>query len=236
MQSQEQGDRQVFNQIQSIIATKAWYGLSPTGAFNWTESVGNMTEIFRKELGWDRPDLFTIVRDALESAFTPDCLTRVGDTPFIAKVAELMPVYVWTVGDVGWQNYKAKITGLFTHGVDPARFHSTPDNKLGGLRTILQDIHAGQVFVMDDKTENISHVRSLAPELAAQNMELHDFLVKLGTPPASPAAAYRYLRTHAQSNLNPIAILDFDGVIADTDTALKVRGAQNIYNAFTGNH
>lgn len=231
--------------IQDTIATKAWYGLTPGGGFNWPASVGKMTESLQGALSWDRPDLFETVREALETAFTPDCLMRVGEEPFVTKLVTLAHAHgseliVWTVGDVGWQENKAVRTGIFTRGVARENFRCMMENKRDGLLSILQEIRAQKptdmrihVYVLDDKEDHIHEVRSLAADANALNIELHDFYVKDGVLGATPRDAYVFLQkelSHLDDNV--VIVSDYDGVIANTDRALKERGAQNIYQAY----
>lgn len=238
-------DPHILDIIQNTIASKAWYSLSPTGGYNWPASVGNMTESLQSELKWDQPDLFTTVRQALENAFTPDCLTRIGQELFIDKLSALArshgnELLVWTVGDVGWQTNKAERTGIFAHGVTRENFRSTEDDKRAGLLDILRDIRAQKpdtgtihVYVLDDKEENILVIRSMEKDAAGLNIVLHDFYVKDGVKGATPADAYMLLETELEHLGDNVAIVsDFDGVLANTDKALKEQGARNIYHAF----
>jgi hypothetical protein len=238
-------DPHVLHIIQSTIATKAWYGLTDSGGFNWPASVGKMTEGLRSGLSWDKPDLFETVRQALETAFTPDCLTRVGGEPFVARLAALAHAHgndliVWTVGDVGWQKKKAENTGIFTLGVTRENFRCTSENKRAGLLDILQGIRehkpteaALHTYVLDDKQESVRDIRSLTQEAAVLNVTLHDFHVKLDEHGAGPSDAYAYLTDKLAGSGDSVWIIsDFDGVIANTDEALKERGARNIYNAY----
>lgn len=238
-------DPHILHIIQNTIASKAWYGLTDTGGFNWPASVGKMTEGLRSELSWNRPDLFETVRQALETAFTPDCLTRVWGEPFVARLAALAEAHgndliVWTVGDVGWQQKKAENTGIFTLGVSPENFRCTAENKQAELLTILQGIRAHKpteaaihTYVLDDKEESIRDIRSLTQEAAVLNITLHNFHVKLDVHGAGPSDAYTYLTDKLAGSGDTVCIIsDFDGVIANTDDVLKNRGAQNIYNAY----
>ncbi len=231
--------------IQETIAAKAWYGLTPAGGFNWPASVGNMTESLRSELSWDRPDLFETVREALETACTPDCLMRAGEEPFVAKLTTLARTHgneliVWTVGDVGWQTNKAERTGIFDLGVPRENFRCMTENKREGLLTILQELRAQKprdtalhAYVLDDKEDHIHDIRSLVSSVAALNIELHDFYVKDGVQGATPRDAYAFLKKElSRLDDNVVIISDYDGVLANTDKALKGKGAQNIYHAY----
>ena len=233
----EAPDKQTLNRVKEIIGSKAWYGLDPeTGAFNWSISINQIAEMLGFE---DRePD----VRTAFESGFTPDTLSQVTvpledgrskQISLIEAVAERnIEHFIWTVGDVSWQKTKMKLTGA-ADLIDEEHFVCLPLNKLAELKTILHKLQARKrsqpmhVIVVDDKPANTEAAKKASQEYESSSANgptftIGDYTMKLNDPKADAQAFYKFLVAYQEQHPDEevVVILDFDGVVANTDQAL----------------
>ena len=218
--------------VLGVIRSKAWYGLDPTtGAFNWQMSVNNIGQ----ELGLDPSS----VNSAIARAFTPNCLSRVSITnkPLLASLQDIgVHPHAWTVGDEDWQRTKFVNSGAIKY-VDDAHYHSVELNKIKELRKIVDSLitqNVRTIVVADDKESNIVDVKQLALEYRNRSVLIMDYLMKLSNPLADATAFYVWFKQlmHDRSNEQIGLILDYDGVIADTDGVLFGPAVDNLWGLF----
>lgn len=222
--------------ILSIIRNKAWYGLNPmTGAFNWKISVDN----FAGELGLNPNS----VNSAITQAITPNCLSQVAhvennnnsQVPLLAALQKIgIKPHIWTVGDLEWQKTKFERSGA-SEFVDPDHYHSSTANKLEDLKKIIESlISSGRkhIIVVDDKESNLQEVRQLYGEYCKKGIKMGDYLMKLKDKQADATAFYQWLQQQLlDESGEPIElVLDFDGVVADTDGVLYGSATDNLWS------
>ncbi len=217
-------DPSKLNHIRDIIMRKAWYGLDPdTGAFDWERSLDQLA----KALALDKQ----AVRLAIESAFTPDCLITVevtdektGKTKNVPLIQILVEqgyeVYLWTVGDVDWQRKKIQLTGV-GNLIDENRILCVPSDKIGTLKKLIEEqVKTNpnrQIIVVDDKQSVVDEVA----KLSKQQPNLHQYHLKVNDPQANATAFHRWLKQQsADPDNQSVVVLDFDGVVANTDAVL----------------
>ena len=224
-------------QTRKIIAKKSWYGLDKeTGAFNWELSLERLSEALGLESKKEA------VRNVIEESFSPACLSQVEvidpnteekiKRPLIEiLIEEGYSITVWTEGDETWQRRKMELVGLSDlEKKDKIKVESSPANKLNTLRRILKEDNQHSVrIVVDDKRRIIDSVAAM------QNgyKNLLPFHFKLKDPQADAAAFYHWLKGLRFSPNNVHLILDFDGVIADTDGVLFGPVVEKLTIAFT---
>jgi len=211
--------------VLTIIAESAWCGISPDGAFNWQLSLEKLAENLRLPIDQ--------VKETMEESFTPQCLTQVEiQTPEGLKRKPLIEVlhdegietFVWTVGDEYWQRTKFEKTGA-NNFIPLDHYIFSHQKKEKTLRKLIETIANQEqdcfVIVVDDKKSNVDYVAQLGDEFR-ERIEIGNYHMKLNDPQANPTAFYRWLqdqiKNHPGKKLK--LILDFDGVIADTDSVL----------------
>lgn len=230
----EKSQSHVKDAIRSVIKDKAWYGLHPeTGAFDWDVSVSRIA------LTLALPD--RAVDIAFKDAFTPACLTQVpqehedksqASIPLLTALTQtgIMP-YIWTVGDPLWQHEKYVRSGA-AEIVPEDHFVCTPRNKIQKLEEMVAELGrrgTEHIVVVDDKPDNIECVRKFNEATQLRGVTLYDYLMKLSSPFADPAAFYKWLMHLRASKPHLEVILDFDGVVADTDSVLFGPAVENLY-------
>jgi len=218
-------------ELSAIVLNKSWYGFNQTtGAFDWKRSVTEMACI----LGLN----FIQVGDMMTNAFTHGCLSRVRrktDSGGEEKVSLLEAIeelglkpYVWTVGDLTWQRTKFERSGAKPF-IDDDHYHCSKANKMEDLKKIISNFMADggrkRVIVVDDKRENIDKVYQLARDQKWKEVEVMGYHMKLDNSQADPTAFYQWLlkqRREAEEKGQSIElVLDFDGVVANTDEVLR---------------
>jgi len=181
------------------------------------------------------------------SAFTPSCLSQVRSTDPNGELRQepLLSVlrndgitpHVWTVGDIKWQITKFTRTGADIY-VPVDHFHCSDAHKEQALIGIINSLSqvSSHFIVVDDKPSNVGFVASIQDEFRKRSVILQNFHMKLNDPQADATSFYHWLR----EQLTTIApndfqlILDFDGVIADTDGVLFGPAVENILKLLTG--
>lgn len=226
------------DQIKAIIAQKAWYGLnSQTGEFSWQRSLEKLGEELRMT---NIERLGEIFRDA----FTPKALTKIrrpteGKQGSFEEIPLLQALqmegffpYVWTVGDQNWQRTKFERVDANQY-VPDNHYYFFSGNKEAGLLAILekiQDQNPGEILliVVDDKLDNLRKAREVLKEV---DIEILDFHFKTNDPRANADAFYQWLldQRRKKPNKRIELILDFDGVIADTDSVLFNEVVEGIF-------
>ncbi len=217
------------DQIKAIIAQKAWYEFNPeTGEFSWQRSLEKLGEELRMR---NIERLGEIFRDA----FTPKALTKIRrptegeegsfkEIPLLQALQEegFLP-YVWTVGDQDWQRTKFERVGANQYIPDD-RYCFFSGNKEAGLPSILEKFQNQNperilLIVVDDKSDNLRKAKEV---LEREGIKILDYHFKINDPQADADAFYRWLLEQREKNLDKRIelILDFDGVIADTDSVL----------------
>jgi len=223
--------------VLGIIRNKAWYGLNPvTGAFNWKTSVDNIAS----ELGLN-PNR---VNSAIAQAITPNCLSRVAhienndnnsQIPLLSALQKIgIKPHIWTVGDPEWQKTKFERSGA-SEFVDPDHYHNSTANKLEDLRRIIESLSSygrKRIIVVDDKENNLQEVRQLYGEYGKKGIKIGDYLMKLKDGQADATAFYQWLQQQILDvSGEPIEfVLDFDGVVADTDGVLFGPATDNLWS------
>ena len=169
----------------------------------------------------------------MEESFTPQCLTQVEiETPEGLEKKPLIEVlhndgietFVWTVGDEYWQRTKFEKTGA-NNFILPDHYIFSPQKKEETLRELIEAIIASQekcfIIVVDDKKSNVDFVAQLGDEFR-ERIEIGNYHMKLNDSQANPTAFYRWLQDQIKNypGKKLKLILDFDGVIADTDSVL----------------
>jgi len=221
--------------VRDVIKNKAWYGLDPiTGAFDWPLSVQKIAT----QLSINPID----TGDAIKRSFTPKCLTQVekpGKTILPKKEPLLKALkdkgiepYIWTVGDVDWQKTKIKRSGTTKFVKEDHYFFSQihKEDTLRRMIELLQDNNS-YFIVVDDKRSNVDFIASLAEEYKKRGIEVGNYHMKLEDPNANATAFYKWLleqmKNHVGKKLK--LILDFDGVVANTDEVLLGPVVDNLF-------
>ena len=221
--------------VLSVIKNKAWYGLNPTtGSFHWETSVSNIAS----ELSLNPNS----VNSAITQAFTPNCLSQVTNEnnsntqiPLLEALQKIgIKPYIWTVGDPEWQKTKFERSGA-SKFIAPDHYHNSISNKINGLKEIIETISARgkkRIIVVDDKESNLNEVRQLFDEYGKKGIKIGDYLMKLKDGQADGTAFYQWLQQQLnESPSEPIEIvLDFDGVVADTDGVLFGPAIDNLWS------
>lgn len=221
--------------VLSVIRSKAWYGLNPaTGAFNWQASLNNIASELRL-----KPDSVNL---AITQAFTPNCLSQVAQVensntqiPLLAALQNIgIKPHIWTVGDPEWQKTKFERSGA-SEFVDSEHYHSSTANKLEDLKRIIEILSAQgkkRIIVVDDKESNLQEVRQLFDEYGKKGIKIGDYLMKLKDGQADATAFFQWLQQQLnEDSSQPIElVLDFDGVVADTDGVLFGPAVDNLWN------
>lgn len=219
--------------VLQIIQSKAWYGHNPeTQAFNWQISLDNIAS----SLKLDPQD----VNQAITEAFTPDCLSQVirddhSSIPLLAAVQELgIKPHLWTVGDKGWQEEKLQRSGA-ANFITQGQYHCSLDNKTQALESIIKTLAQegkDHIVVVDDKDTSLQAVKKLAGEYSAKKVTIFDYLMKLSDPQADATVFVDWLQTLMRkiSSKKIGLVLDFDGVVANTDKVLFGPAVDNLYN------
>ena len=233
-------DTQQLSQIQEILGGKNWYTTAADEGFDWKLSTQKVAEMMQDSFGWG-----TVgdIRDAIESSFSPESLTVIKTDPpkkFIAALDELedIEVFVWTLGDCDWQRIKFEKSGV-NEIIDDNHYSCNKNSKQQELLAILKNIGASSasgkpkyVYVVDDKFENLAQAKKLQKDVENLNITLYDYHLKLKDPSADPTACFNYLKLrideHRQKNEQVIIILDFDGVVIDTDRTILELASRNI--------
>ena len=214
-----------FGSVSKVVMDKAWYHLDPnTGAFNFDVSVSKMAEALQLPM--------QSTKEAIGSAFTPECLSQVEHQPPVPLLkalrgAAIVP-HIWTVGDAEWQRYKYIKTDAAKY-VPEDHYHCYDANKLIELERLIDTLTISnkqkRVIVVDDKWENIEGVRKIAIELKKKGIEMIDYHMNLNDPKADATAFFSWVlgqKSDAQTIQKELeVILDFDGVVANTDKVLK---------------
>ncbi len=223
--------------IRQIVKDKSWYGLGPKGEFNWDLSVQNIADTIHKD-----PKL---VHEAIASAFTEACLSCVQEDdgngsfqlePLVSVLKKKgIPYYVWTVGDKDWQKIKFERSTASEY-VDDEHFISCGSNKVERLRQLLLTIPVDEVkntlthvIAVDDKDHILYEVMQLSDSVLP-HVILHNYHMKLSDPRANPTAFISHLHRMMNEHQNEkfIIFLDFDGVVADTDSVLFNQASENL--------
>jgi len=214
--------------VQHIVTGKTWYGYdSETGAPDWSQSIDNLAHALKLD-----PDS---VNDALARAFTPACLSQIhcidNGQNHISLLQALSDIgitpHVWTEGPLEWQRTKFERTGA-SELIPANHFHCFPCQKKIGLGPIITTIHLKgkrQVIVVDDKGSNLQDALALRIQsevpLAVYEMNLHD-------PLSNADAFYTWLQTMKNPLVPTELVLDFDGVIIDTNDVLSGPATDNL--------
>lgn len=215
--------------VLGVIKSKAWYGLNPlTDAFNWQASVNNIA----RELGLNPKS----VDSAITQAITPDCLSRVNSSVSLLEALKTIGVspHIWTVGDSKWQKTKFERSGA-SKFVDQKHYHSSISDKINDLRKIIRLISITgkkRIIVVDDKGSNLNDVRKLFDEYRKKGIIIGDYLMKLKDGQADATAFFEWFQQQLnQASGEPIElVLDFDGVVADTDGVLFGPTTDNLWS------
>lgn len=217
------------DQVLNVVRSKAWYGLDPhTGAFNWENSLSNIAR-----------DLKISANDAgraFTTAFTPDCLSKVNinfvDVPLLKALHKINKTpHIWTVGDEKWQKIKFEKSGA-AYYVPEDHFHCSSSNKIEKLKTIVDNLskRTKQIIVADDKADNVREIQILADVYSKKGINIGNFYMNLSNSQADGTAFYRWLLPHLAQDRNLELILDFDGVVANTDAVLLGPAVDNLWS------
>lgn len=218
--------------IKNIIAQKAWYSFNPkTNSFNWSESLEKLSDSF----GIPKNDLGQI----FEKSFDPSCLitaevSQTGDKkriPLIEAVFNMgISLHIWTVGDESWQRKKYEKVGAY-RWITNDNYHCAALNKEEELKRIILSMNTAgkKIIVVDDKEENIERIKKLAIELKPLGILIFDYHFKKNDPQADGTAFIKWLTTNFSGELSLEIFLDFDGVVADTDSVLFNQAVDGIY-------
>jgi len=218
--------------IYEIVTSKGWYMVNSTGVFDFNTSVAQLGEYL-----FLPPER---VKQALTNAITPECLSQVVQdiggkvtrTPLLqALTREGIPPHLWTEGGEEWQRTKIIKSGADTY-VPENRCHIYSSDKLHGLGPILSEIGKDKknrrVIIVDDKWSNIEKIKQLANEYGSSGIEMVDYHMKLNDPQADATAFFEWLlkqkyEVHERGQEFEL-ILDFDGVVINTDEAIQGKG------------
>lgn len=227
----EKPPRFTKEQIRSIIAQKAWYGLDPeTGSFNWNLSLGKLGET----LGLCPK----ILDHLITNCFTSECLIKAkeigteNEAPLINILLSkgIIP-HIWTVGDQSWQRTKFERVGLLGK-IPDSHYHCANQRKEEELRKIFEYLNnqgKKSFLVVDDKGENIEKIKKIAHDLRENGITVLDFHFKKDDPQANGTAFIKWLENQLSQYPELEIFLDFDGVIADTDGVLFGPVVEAIY-------
>lgn len=227
------------NEVHTIMRDKAWYGFDPhTGAFNWPATINNLAH----ELRLNSEQVYSAIADA----FTPQCLSQVLLTNDDGTDGENIPLlemlrrsgvqtHIWTVGDPDWQRAKFINSGAAQY-IKEDNYHCSPSNKLQDLEVIVKKLgvpgRKRRFIVVDDKESNVQSVKQIAQRLKENEREIVDYHMKLNEGEANATAFYRWLQVQIQEaesvDEEIVLILDFDGVVADTDGVLFGPAVDNL--------
>ena len=225
--------------VTEVMRTKAWYGFDQnSGAFHWPMSVRKLAESYTLSL--------EEVNEAIASSFTPACLSQVlsidsdgelRQKPLLSILRnEGITPHIWTVGDREWQKTKFERTGA--NGYIPSdHFHCSEAHKENALIEIINNLSriSSHYIVVDDKPSNIDFVASVQGDFRKRGITLQNYHMKLSDTRADATAFYHWLREQL-TNIAPNdfqLILDFDGVVADTDSVLFGPAVEKILRLLT---
>jgi hypothetical protein len=239
---------QETERIRGILKSVWWKSFEETGKFNLSESIGNLAGALEMD-----PE---VVRGCIIEAVSPDCLSKVSmdeegkdRRPLIENLSENnfevycllralkeegTEMFVWTLGDEDWQREKFRRSGAGDFIDSRHLFVSEGVEKTEKLREILEKILSEKinrpvhVYVVDDNLERIAEAISLSGEYAKKGIILHDYHFKLQDKEADGTAFYKYIISERSVHPDLVLVLDFDGVIADTDGALFGKAVINI--------
>jgi hypothetical protein len=150
--------------------------------------------------------------------------------PFLQALRTIaIKPHIWTVGDPEWQRTKFAKTGAFDF-VDNDHYHCVEANKDERLRELLNELskHTNQFIVVDDKQANIKKIRQITKEFMDKGIVIGDYHMKLYDPQADATAFFQWLQSLGLSPGSFELILDFDGVVADTDNVLFGPAVENL--------
>jgi len=230
-----------ISRVKDVITNKGWYGYNDqNGGFNWPKSVGAIAGALSLDP--------IKVEEAITSAYTPMCLSQVelegenGETSSISLLKALqnkgVSPHIWTVGDLSWQEKKFNRSGA-EHYVDKSHYHCSSSDKLKDLEVIIdaqvnsQDKPVKKRFiVVDDKEANIRDIKGLVSQYLERGVSLGNYHMKLNEPQADATAFYKWfllqLKSAQDENEELVLILDFDGVVANTDAVLFGPAVENL--------
>lgn len=208
---------------------------------------------------WPNHDIASIqgyILQSLVRATYPDPLEnyeplKEPGVELIAAVRELnIPVYIWTVGDMGrpfkdpdrdiidpiydYQEMKIRNSGLLDRFIDriddqneDIHKDTRANTKESSLRTILTTAIAqgvDEVYIADDLTNNEELVRNLATEYP--ELTINFWLIKPNEDDAGNMAAYRdflipVLRSKTEIGSKAFVVLDLDDTLFETQLSLE---------------
>lgn len=217
---------QLIEQVKYIINSKDWYSHTESGSFKWEESVELMAETIKREIGL--PINLNKIRYAIESSFDSECLIKAQLKPFVDYLLEIdSELVLWSVGDINWQEVKARKTGLLDRvGINFKFFNK---NKIVGLKDIVLSLGSNSsppicVVIIDDKSENLSSTIKLQNLFSADNLLIKTYHLDLKDDQADPAACIDFLHNLQDKCLvrdeEIKLIVDMDGVLIDTNRIL----------------
>lgn len=242
-----ESESQLLSTIRTTIAQKGWYGYNAdTGAFDWNESIAAIAS----QLGLAGHE--QAVKDTIEQAYTPACLTTVEieiedgkkeTVPLIAAIcAEGIESFVWTMGDRKWQETKYYQSGAVNF-IPEDHFIVEERDKISVLPIIFDRLgESGEpiyVIVVDDKQANTEGVKQLAHTYESpDNLSVCDYHLKLQDPRANPQAFYQFVQAKQRElpGTRLVVVFDFDGVVADTDSVLYGPAAENLEKLLISMH
>src|SRR3989338_4108354 len=226
-----------LERVKGVIGEKAWYGYDEqTGAFDLSKSIRKIIDSLEGFTGLEDQ-----VREAFESSYTPDYLTTVQSEadgqairlPLVAAIGQLgLEQFIWTVGDTDYQRLKFTRSTTSDY-IDNEHYYCMPADKFSELRKILgglktrERIQDMQVIIVDDKDVQTHRVKEMAPEYN-ENQEgrkafnVSEYYINLKDPNANAQAFYEFVLKFRQENSQTelVLILDFDGVVADTNSVI----------------
>ena len=211
--------------VLSTVQNKGWY-YNQDGVFSWSGSVKQIAQTLGVEPGR--------AQDAIENSFTPEALTQVTvaqddkeiEVPLLQVLKENgYPMWIWTEGDEAWQRTKCEKTGVWQY-VDKKNFSCAPKEKSDLLEKIVAEIiqkygEGACVVVVDDKAANTEKSQQILGGIKGINA--FNYHLKLNDLQADPTAFFTFLQNdvrEAAKGKPIITVLDFDGVIANTDGVL----------------
>jgi len=228
-------DQQKLSIIQEVFGQKYWYQHNQGGCFDFHQSTDLVAEFLKPNFSRITGAL---VRQGIREAITPNFLSQANETSFIHGLSELSnqhpssSLYLWTMGDVDWQNYKVKTSTAIDH-IPIGNLLIGSQEKLSFFPTLFKSHPCTNFIIIDDKPKNLEVVMTLESQAQESQITMGSYHLKLHDHQANPNACLDYLKQRFNQSNPVVLIVDFDGVIYRTDEALLQSGAQNILRLAT---
>ncbi len=229
--------------IAKVLREKNWYALRNKKEFLFYDSIIKLMLLLGLPIN---PELLKSVKEAITNSFSKESLVRVttssGDLSLLEAICAIpnTTIYIWTEGNKEFQEIKLERTGA-ANIVENAKgkIHIAKDKVLALVEILsaVFDDEATILFGADDKLKNI---RDLKKNLSDGIENLGQICcVQIQSPRTngeekthSPQAFYDLVLESRNANADAkiVVVLDFDGVVCDTDGALQGEGTMRLLN------